>query len=288
MSYSFLAPPLQPTADAAKKYFKDKRGISKFKIEETIEPSIDYRPTLSAIAPDQHYICIEVSTSPYSNTLDAFVLDCMNQGLPVKLYVAMPKGPGGKEFKTKLQRAKRHGVGVFEVDGTSGEMIQEALSLSLTGLRPADPREFPSKFRSDVSDAETSFRNGNPAKGCSLLYDEIEALTRRIAIKTKAKGYWRSLKKGERPPKINLEKGPWATVMRILMEHLDYKKCSCPGLDDTLLARVRGLTAHRNESGHKPRSHNELKKRNRELRTRFENAVDILLDLITATKPLRP
>jgi hypothetical protein len=58
-------------------------------------------------------------------------------------------------------------------------------------------------------------------------------------------------------------------------------------LTTAFLAKIHGVTPHRNESGHKPRSEAELKKRDRELRTRFEAAVDLLRDLIVAVKPLR-
>lgn len=289
MSYRFLEAPLQPTAEAAKKFFRQELGVTHFRIEEPIQADIDYRPTLSAITKDFYWICVEVSESawPQNNMLDGFVLDCKNRCLPVKLYVVIPKGTSDVEFKTNLQRAQRNGVGVLEVDDAGGNSFQDALPLSLTGLRPTISTDFPPKYRSAIREAERTFCNGNPQKGCSAIYDEIELLTRKLAKKTNQKGFWRALKPSEKPPKINLDNGPWTKVLKVLIDHLDLKRCKCPRLNDALLARILGITPHRNESGHKPKTQAQLKKRDEELRTRFEAGRDILRDLINATKPLR-
>lgn len=75
--------------------------------------------------------------------------------------------------------------------------------------------------------------------------------------------------------------------MQLMGARLDATQANCPGLTPAFLARIHGVTPHRNESGHKPANEELLKKRDRELRTRFESAVDLLGDLIVAVKPLR-
>jgi len=60
-----------------------------------------------------------------------------------------------------------------------------------------------------------------------------------------------------------------------------------PNIPEALLARVLGITSHRNEAGHNPDSRPALIRRDREQRTRFETATDLLFDLINATKALR-
>ena len=165
------------------------------------------------------------------------------------------------------------------------KVIYSPISLSLVGLRRVERNEFPAKYRSALAEAEATFRGGSPSPGCLLVYSEIESLSRRIAKKTKALGFWRALRPGEKPPKINLERGAWARIMEILIDHLDPAKCSTP--DRVLLNRVAGLTAQRNDSGHKPGNRAALVRRDRELRTRFEHAVDILRELIEASRHLR-
>jgi hypothetical protein len=288
MMYRILEPGLYQTADASKDYFNSQMGLSHFVIEQQIDDDIEFRPTLSCRDKDHYLVCIEVSESawPKKNTLDGFVLDCKNRGLPVKLYVAIPKGLIDPDFSSKLRRARGNGVGVVEIETTGrGHVFQEALPLSLTGIRPNNPIEFPAKYRASLRTAEITFCNGNPNKGCSDLYDIIEELSRKLAKKTKGKGYWRALQPGEKPPKVKLGKDPWAKVIKILEEHLEIPKCGCPRLTDALLARVRGITPHRNDSGHS-RSLSQLQRRDQELRTRFETARDLLRDLINATKPL--
>ena len=124
-----------------------------------------------------------------------------------------------------------------------------------------------------------------PAKGCALLYDEIESLSRRVANKTFQRGLWKT---GE-TPEGNVDTRAWANVLDQLSDKLDFHSCraSCPDLSRNLIAQIRGITGPRNESGHKPKRKSDLIKRDRRLRTRFESAADLLLDLSDAAKPLR-
>ncbi len=205
----------------------------------------------------------------------------------MKLYVSMPKSAKDPYYRENLRVARQRGVGVLEIENSNGEIILEALSISLTGCRPINRKSFQPKYRSKLAEAEGTFRNGSPAQGCLIIYEEIEHLCRNIAKKTRSKGFWKPPKKGRKSQKMNLDKGPWAKIMEILMENLDYKKCASPDLKQALFARILGITPHRLDSAHKPKTRNALIKRDRELRTRFESASDILEDLIKASKPLR-
>jgi hypothetical protein len=284
MSYRHLPENLRPTAEATKAFFKAEKGLTSWRIEESIDAEIEFRPTMHSEARDGELVCVEVLERPYSSTLDSPVFECMKRCLPVRLYVAFPEDLDQSDYKGDLGRGGANGVGVIEVSSTAVKLIREAISLSLLGVRRVDKAAFPAKYRSELGESEATFRAGSPAKGCSILYDEIEALSRAIAIKTQTRGLWRPLRKGEKAPKVDLENGGWARVMEVLIEHLDYKKCKY--LPKSLLARVLGITGHRNDTGHKPKSRAQLVKRNRELRTRFENAADLLLDIIVASKPL--
>ncbi len=285
MDFRYLSEQLRPVASAAARFFKNSWGVSKFKVEEPIDERVEHRPTLHGVTRDYHYLCVEVSENPYPPGLDSFVLDCRDHFLPVRLFVALPAGSKGADYTRDLGRARDRGVGVLEVSGRRVKKLHDSLSLSLAGVRPIEVGKAPPKYRFALSQAESTFRGGNPSKGCSELHDEIEALSRRIAKKTRQKGLWQALRAGERPPKIDIDKGSWARVVKTLMNHLDYKRCDF--IDHSLLGRVLGITAPRNESAHRPRTRAALVKRDRELRTRFENAADILLDLIRASKALR-
>jgi hypothetical protein len=285
MNFTYLSKTLVPTAERAVQFFKDSHGITGFKVEEEILPTLSYRPTLQAATPDHYILCIEVSESPYPPVLEPSVLDAITQAIPLKLYVAFPSDPLPADYKSRVDRARSHGIGVLEVAPHETKVIHPAISLSLVGLRKVERNEFPAKYRSSLAEAEAAFRGGSPSPGCLLVYSEIESLSRRIAKKTKALGFWRALRPGEKAPKINLEKGAWAKMMDILIDHLDPAKCGTP--DRVLLNRVAGLTAQRNDSGHKPGNRVALVRRDRELRTRFEHSVDILRELIEASRHLR-
>jgi hypothetical protein len=284
MTYNFLQPHLHATADAAMSFLRKQYGITQFRTEEGIVQDIGFSTTLYGVTTDFYYLCVEVSETAYSQPLDAFVLDCKNRILPVRLYVAMPKGTNDKDFKANLKRARNNGVGIIEVDADGGTVIQEALSLSLTGVRRIDPTEFPSKYRMPIGQAQSTFFNGDPAKGCSHLYDEIEGLCRSIGKKLDKNAMWQGKKKATG---IDFDKDPWASVVQYTMKRIDRSAAKCPDLDNGLFNRILGITPHRNETGHKPTNQKSLIARDRQLRTRFEHATDILSDLINASRSLR-
>lgn len=286
MPYSILPPPLHQTADAARAFFRNYFGTPSFRIEESPYQGATYRPTFSGVTRDHHILCVDVSDTPYTNSLDAFVLDCKQRALPVKLFVAIPKGDGDSNFKANLRRAKENGVGVVEVGDGSGSVIHDALSLLLTGVRPYNAQDFPAKYREAVSGAYNTFLNGDPAKGCARIFDELEALCRVIGRKALRRRCFGNMAKATT---FNFDTGPWATLIQFLNKHLDRGKAKCPGLNEALFARIHGTTPHRNDSGHKPgRDTTALTRRDRELRTRFEHAADLLRDVIEASRGLSP
>jgi len=287
MTYKFLSRQLYSVADEAKRFFRGQWGISesKVQIEHPLLPNMTFVTTLSAVARDNHWNCIEVSERAYPESLDAFVLDCRNRFLPVRLYVAIPTGPSNSLFRSDFGRARENGVGLLEISDGKVAIMQEALSLSLTGIRISDPREFPSKYRHIVSEAASTFKNGNPSKACSVVYDELEGLSRRIAKKAQQKGYWTPA--NQQPPNFRAETESWAKIMKTLIGAFDSSRSNCPDLSASLFGRVLGVTSHRNDSAHKPKTLQQLMKRDRELRTRFESVMDLLKDLIHASSRLR-
>jgi hypothetical protein len=284
MNYVYLSNSLVPTAERAAQYFKDNHGINAFRVEQELYPGLAYRPTLQALSADHYYLCIEVNESPYPGILEPVVLDCVTQGLPVKLYVAFPSDPVPADYKVRVDRARAHGVGVLELSPDRAQVIHPPLPLSLVSVRARAKNEFPPRYRTFLTDAENTFKSGSPAQACLLIQAEIEQLSRKVARKSKAKGFWRSLRPNEKTPRLS-DKTPWAKVMEMLLDHLDPNKCGSP--DRPLLNRIAGLTSHRNEAAHKPKTLKALIKRDREARTRFESAVDTFYDLIVATRHLQ-
>lgn len=280
MTYTVLPEQLRSTADKAASFFETRWGVKTFEIEAPFHADIAYRPTLHAVTSDYHDLCVEVSESPYPSVMDSLVVDCITRCLPIRLVVALPAGSQNQYYSRDLERARECGVGTLEVSTGNSKLINQPLSLSLAGLRPIDLEKFPRKYRLSLSSAEDTFKRTHPAKGCSLLYDEIEDLSRKVAAKTEAKGFWRIPK----PKMLNFDTSHWHRVMRFFMQNLDTQRCKC--ISDGLLGRILGITSHRNDAAHKPKSKAALLQRDRQLRTRFENATDILSDLIASSKSL--
>jgi hypothetical protein len=60
----------------------------------------------------------------------------------------------------------------------------------------------------------------------------------------------------------------------------------CASLDKQMVQRIVGITTYRNQTGHKPRNIQDTMDRDSKLKTRFEAAVDLLLELVQAVGPI--
>lgn len=284
MTYRALVDSLRPVAEAVKKaYFKGALGISDSKvlIEGEIHADVRGRPTLQAMTSDHQIICVEISENPYPPQIDPMAIDCKNHGLPVQLFVGIPDG---QTIATKLAAIYAStGVGLMIVENSSIKVLHHALSLSLTGVRDPESSTFPAKYRQCVTDAHRTFLFGDPAQAPAVIYQEIEDLTRRLAVKTQKKGWF---KKKAQPANIDPmdPKIPFKSVAKWLAQN--FENAAMPNVDSYLLDRVVASAGYRNDHAHKPKSLAALKKRHSQLRTRFETAADLLRELSIAAKPI--
>jgi len=245
VTFRVLPSQLHAVAEGVVHFFQHDRGISKFKIEEPVSNDLGYRPTLQAPTSEFYDVWVEVSEAPYLSSLDSVVLHCMKNCLPIRLYVAFPAGVSSTEYKKGTDEARAKGVGILEVSAGKCTVIHEALLLSLLGTRSEDRSLFPPRYRSVLSTAEATFKNGDPAKGCSLVYDEIESLSRRLAKKIQANNWWTHAST-QGPPAFDPERGSWASVMDILISRANFNSLP-PKAKKNLLMRVAALTEVRND-----------------------------------------
>jgi hypothetical protein len=278
MTYRILSQSLWPLADSVRKYLKDHRGLGHIKVEEEIDKEVP-RPTLHALDKDKSIVCVDfLEDSCFGVNSQTFVNKCKARQLPVRLYIACPESAQKASFARDLKTARENGVGVLGVSSAGNiTVISEAISLLLTDLRRQDPKDFPPKYRGDLELAHQTYLQGNPPKGCAAIYDMVEALTRAIAKNLQSQKLiapWQS-----KP--INLDKVAWFKVADDIYKHLDFAKAK--KLTKPLWAQVIAATRPRNETGHQPKSVQERIRRDKELRTRFEAAGDLLRNLIDAT-----
>ena len=281
--YTILHPDLHVTADSAITWLKTELGMKKssIKVEEAIDPDIKLRPTISAQTKDFHILCIEVSKTIDSNLLSSSVLDCQRKGLPVKLYVAVQHGHNEEEYARKLKDAKNRGLGILEASDKHWNVVLQGLSLSLTNARPINFKDFPKKYRESLQQAEQTYRNGDPLRGCSHVYADLEAAFWRFAGKCRKKGIWAS------SGGFDLDSVAWATLITNMDKHLDRSNVLAQPVSSSLLAQILGITSLRNETMHNPNSLQVRINRDRKLRTRFESAIDLLKEFIDATSALK-
>jgi len=271
-------------ADGVADYLKDDRGLTHVKSEEQVDAELQYRPTIQGLSPEKYVVAAEVQDTPDTAPLAPVVLACVTRAVPIKLFIAFPE-PASPVPHSLIEKAHQQGIGVIEIRSGGPQVLREALPLSLLGYR-LDRQRFPKRMRSILVDAGNTFRDGSPAKGCSIIYDEIEYLSRKLIKKTKSKKMWRKLKPGEKPSKLNLDDGPWEKVIEHFEDFYIVNKKRVPGLTSNLIHRVAAVTSYRNESGHKPKTAGERTKRDQEIRTRFESALDLLFDLLTVDSQL--
>ncbi len=287
MTFRALPENLHALGDVALRHFGREYGIAngRFKIEEEISSDIGYRPTFHAVKADHSLVGVEISEEPLPARIQTLVLGCKNNIVPLKLWIVIPYGAVDAVRPTDVHFMKENGIGLAELglDGRFRQLAGPPLALSLTGLRSIKYSDYPARYREELRQAYDTFVGGNPSKGCSIIYDEIESLTRRVLKKAASRPNCLRRAVG-----FNPDTESWSNILSFLRTNFDRSASGCPNFSDTLLSRLQGLTEYRNESGHKPKSQKKLIERDRRLRTRFEAALDELQALIHATRQLRP
>jgi hypothetical protein len=272
MRFRALSDSLHDTAKGAARYFSDERGLKNIVVETALDAFPGYAFTLSGTTADYRDICLEVSEAPYPSILENVVLDCKSSSVPIVLYSVFPERQSSPvNYKERVDRARLHGVGIVEITSKGARLIHEAVPLHLHGAR-LDFGRFPKRLRPILTEADNVFRAGSPAKACAVIYDEIEAVSRGLAERTHLKGLWKAP-----PTNTRFRTQPWAGLMDEWSHQFDYRRSRA--LSRPLIARILGVTEHRNESGHKPSNRATRVKRDQELRTRFEAAADLLLEV---------
>lgn len=292
-SYRALPGNLIDIANTAQRYLVREFGVSqsKINIETGISDAIRFSPTINATTKHYDLICVEVVDESrleevmHANLLP-FAIECRNLGLPVKLFIAIMRGLHASLSKSVLKNARDNGIAILELfPPNHGDIIGNMpVSLSLCGLRYFDLCEFSPKYREPLKLAIETFKGGNPAKGCSDVYDLLEDLTRRIGKKCDSIPN-AFIKKSH---SIDWDRGSWATILNFINSNLHRSAVNCPELTTQLFSRLIGITSYRNAVGHRIRSVKKRIERDKSLRTRFESAMDDLLQLIKASRPLRP
>ncbi len=290
MSYEILGQNLHETADRAKQYFSHQYGAKNFLCEQALESNLPLKPTWQASLKAGYLLCIEVRETPFSPSLYAFVNICATHGMPVRLWVAVPKGAAPPTFNAELRQARDMGVGVVEIadDGEAHE-FHRPVPLSLFALKKTNLSSVPKGQREDVKAAESTFLDGSPDQGCQAICQALEDLTRRFAEHSHDQGWWR-YPKGAKPLTSKFfQKDGWAMVLELMEARLDVKKVQskCKVFTKQSIVKARGHTEWRNAVSHKPKNLKQLMMRDAQLRTMFEATRDLLIEWYYIAKPFR-
>jgi hypothetical protein len=288
MTYALLGHSLHETADLARKHFADAYGAKNFECETAVDQDLPLRPTWQATMQGNYKLCIEVMETPFSQSLYEFVIKCANRGIPVRLWVAVPWGVSGGSFAKELKEARTLGVGVIQIseDGTQTHEFHKPVSFSLFGLRRTDLTKVRKAHREAFKKAEDAFIDGSPDYGCQLVCQDLESVTRSVALHTYSKKWW-TTKQGLKPRFFTSD--AWATMLEKFDKEIDVTKTrkKCPSFRRALVAGARQYTDWRNSLSHKPKSLKELEDRDARLRTMFEATRDHLIEWLNVAHVLK-
>jgi hypothetical protein len=251
------------------------------RIEEELVRGLP-KPTLQANTADGEIVCVEFSeTDCYPQALTRLVEDFRAAQLPVKVYIALPSTAQNATSMTDLVRARRQGIGVMLVEpaGTVN-VLDEPVSQLITQLRKINMMDYPARLRDRLSQAQNTFLAGNPPKGCSDLYDLLEETTRKIVKAAINRNLWNGNLPSFDPATVG-----WNSLCNAAYANMQFNNVGT--LAQPLWASVMAITPHRNETGHSARTIKARKRRDLEMRTRFEHAADVLRDVLDHTKKFR-
>ncbi|MBX3405645.1 MAG: hypothetical protein KF869_02675 [Phycisphaeraceae bacterium] len=290
MTYTLLGETLHETADRARKYFAHTYGAKSFICEKPSSDSLPLAPTWAARLGNGYGLYINVQSTPYMPTLSDVVSIGVNNGLPIKLWVAVNHDAPKLTFTEDLRRASDLGIGVVQFDeqGKAKEW-NRAIPLSLYALRKTDPARVPKLRKEELRNAESTFLSGSPPDGCQAICQELEAVTRAFSEYTYKNGCWINPVGAKPLADRFFRRDSWATMLELLDQRVDVKSTrkKCQAFTKSKVAAARGYTDWRNSLSHKPRNVRELRDRDTRLRTMFEATRDLLLEWYEIVKPIK-
>lgn len=290
--FAVLPESLHTTADGTITFFKNHYGMKSTKIESAIEDfeSLAFRPSIQGTASDGSRFCIEVVEKlRLPPSVVEFLESCGQSSSPIKFILVIPTGAenGDAEYAKNLRLCRTKGVGVYVVDEKgNGSRHQGPLSQLAVAVSKVEVTKYPKSYRTDLQTQIETYHDGNPVKACQGVAEVLELLTRRVVKK--------AVKKRLMPkPKYKIDTHAWANVCEDLRDNLvrDTKKgkpTCCKPISERLLSRIHGFTEYRNHVSHKPKNSAERKKLEKNIRNYFEQACTLLLELIQASKSLKP
>lgn len=230
-------------------------------------------------------MCVEVAEAEITGTLESAIAAALRNCTPILFYVVIPSY--STNIAPLLRKAKELGVGIIQFDDANNPVeLNRSCSQSFLALQNIEVDEFPKALRHLVSEAVMKYKSGDARDAIKNVYDQIEAMCRSLAEKMESKSFYLDPANVTHHPG-NLSKCPWARLMTYLDRNFDNGKAKCKDVDEGLLNRIAGLTDHRNDVGHQVRNLNARKRIDAKLRTRFEHALEVLLEFGNAAKSLK-
>ena len=185
MAFDTLSPKLQLVAKAGQGYLTSRFGRAGLKLDEEIDPSIAWRPTIQLRPNRASIIAADVSDSLYPSALKIAALDVLRFDYPISMYLVCPLDVYLADKGQKVTgQLRRHGFGLLTVDDDKKVVSQSpciplAQFLAEEDIAPA-LTALPQKLRVAFRAALETYRT-NEGQGLQQCGQVVEAIVRCLA-----------------------------------------------------------------------------------------------------------
>ncbi|MEI6596039.1 MAG: hypothetical protein WCO28_10790 [Bacteroidota bacterium] len=260
---------LLSVADSAKKKLEIRHSLKNVIVENSIDPSIRWRPHMHWVN-NYHIFACEISNRPFPSNMNEIHSEVSNGGKPVRIFVAYPQNNNltSDELHLDIIKAKSYGIGLICISSTNeGTVILNGLPVNLvipqTTVNELD--KYHKKLRPLIKNAIETYIDGYPKHGVQELGQLIESSIRHLAIKAKKLGNYSS---GGNP---NDDTYSFGNIVDDLIREKIIKA--------DILGKCRGFVEDRNRVSHKPRSIQKALEQEIKLKEDFLQGLRILEDL---------
>lgn len=267
MEYTVLPSQFHNFADSANHIIKNRFNLKDGIVEQAIDHSIPYQPTLHWEL-DTYFLACEVSNKPFPDALKLQFADIVRTGIPIKIIVAytLDVDMTTTDYRKNIKEAKEFGFGFMVVDEDNrGEIEHDGILLALH-IPPIDYSEYPKKLQPYIREAYEKYMvKCDPQGSLQNIGQLTENIIYNIATQAKRRGVFTYTRFN--PPKYISQS---TLIDKLIDENI---------FDIPMLGRCKSFAIDRNGVSHKPKTLRQAKNVQTKLKENFIIGLRILKDL---------
>ena len=186
--FTTLNPNLEKAASSALAFCKAQYGSMGLRVEQEIDPTINWRPSFHLNISKFEKLAVEVSDVIYPNALQAAGQDLLHYRGLIRVAQVTPLETYMSDKEQKLvQRLREHGFGLFTV-GADGKVVKQfdcapLIQFVSEAYTETSIKKLPPPLRTRLRTAYDTYRV-NPVKGVQDAGEVVEGLVNSMARQT--------------------------------------------------------------------------------------------------------